>query len=80
MDATKRALMNLSGLDFLGFSERVGGWLGGSAQKFVGTIRRWNHRHRTRRALLDMEDRMLKDIGISRSDALGEGRKAFWEA
>ena len=79
MDATKRALMNLSGLDFLGFSERVGGWLGGSVLGFVRTIRKWNRRYRTRRALLEMEDHILKDIGVSRSDALREGTKAFWE-
>lgn len=34
--------------------------------------------HRQRRALLSLDDAMLKDIGISRVDALREGRKPFW--
>lgn len=79
MDATRRALMNISGLDLPGFSERVSGWLGRSAKEFLRAIRKWNRRYRTRRDLLEMEDRILKDIGINRSDALKEGKKAFWE-
>ena len=31
-----------------------------------------------RRALLALDDAMLKDIGISRVDALREGNKPFW--
>ncbi len=34
--------------------------------------------YRQRRALLALDDRMLKDIGISRTDALREGGKPFW--
>lgn len=34
--------------------------------------------HRQRRALLSLDDAMLKDMGISRVDALREGRKPFW--
>ena len=34
--------------------------------------------YRQRRALLAVDDAMLKDIGISRVDALQEGRKPFW--
>lgn len=79
MDATKRALMNVSGLDILGFVERVSGWLVRTVLRSVSAIRKWNRRHNTRRALLEMDDHMLKDIGISRADALREGRKAFWK-
>ena len=32
----------------------------------------------TRRQLAHMDDRMLKDIGISRSQAEVEGSKPFW--
>jgi uncharacterized protein YjiS (DUF1127 family) len=34
--------------------------------------------YRQRRALLALDERMLKDIGISRTDALQEGNKPFW--
>ena len=33
----------------------------------------------TRRQLLEMDDRMLKDIGISRTDALREAARAPWD-
>lgn len=38
----------------------------------------WLQRRRQRRALMELSDHMLKDIGINRSDALLEGRKPFW--
>lgn len=34
----------------------------------------------TRRQLAEMDDRMLKDIGISRCDALIEAERAPWDA
>lgn len=34
--------------------------------------------YRQRRDLLALDDAMLKDIGISRTDALQEGNKPFW--
>jgi uncharacterized protein YjiS (DUF1127 family) len=36
--------------------------------------------YRQRRALLHLDDAMLKDLGISRVDALQEGNKPFWRA
>ena len=38
----------------------------------------WCARARGRRALLEMSDAMLKDIGLSRADAWREGREPFW--
>ena len=38
----------------------------------------WWSRARSRRALLEMSDAMLKDIGLSRADAWREARKPFW--
>ncbi|MBL8259528.1 MAG: DUF1127 domain-containing protein [Candidatus Competibacteraceae bacterium] len=38
----------------------------------------WRELYRQRRALLALDDAMLKDIGISRVDALREGSKPFW--
>jgi uncharacterized protein YjiS (DUF1127 family) len=39
----------------------------------------WTERNRQRRALLSLSDAMLRDIGISRADALREGEKPFWK-
>jgi uncharacterized protein YjiS (DUF1127 family) len=36
-------------------------------------------RRRTRRALLEMTEEQLKDIGLSRADAYGEAHRPFWE-
>jgi uncharacterized protein YjiS (DUF1127 family) len=36
--------------------------------------------YRQRRALLRLDDAMLKDLGISHVDALQEGGKPFWRA
>jgi len=37
------------------------------------------HAVETRRRLAEMDDRMLKDIGISRADALEEAGRAPWD-
>lgn len=42
------------------------------------TLESWFQRARQRRQLLSLSDRMLKDIGISRADAVAEGEKPFW--
>ncbi|HZL31985.1 MAG TPA: DUF1127 domain-containing protein [Pseudolabrys sp.] len=34
---------------------------------------------RQRRLLLQLDDRLLKDTGLTREQAEREGRKAFWE-
>ncbi|TVO70498.1 DUF1127 domain-containing protein [Sedimenticola selenatireducens] len=38
----------------------------------------WYERYRQRRALLRLDDRMLKDIGVSRCEAEQESGKPFW--
>ncbi|MER2511935.1 MAG: DUF1127 domain-containing protein [Nitrosomonas ureae] len=42
-------------------------------------IRCWYNIHLQRRALLTLNEVLLKDIGISRTDALAEGSKPFWQ-
>lgn len=54
---------------------RRGSW---SWQRLIETLERWVERHRQRRALLEMSDHLLKDIGISRADAWQEAHKPFW--
>jgi uncharacterized protein YjiS (DUF1127 family) len=43
-------------------------------------FRKWRSRARGRRDLAALSDRSLRDIGLSRSDALREIRKPFWRA
>ena len=38
----------------------------------------WHDRARERRALMEMSDDMLRDIGISRAEAHGEAARPFW--
>ncbi len=74
MDATNRALMNVSGLDILGFTERVGRWILRMTLKTVRAYMAWRRTQRGRKALLSMSDHMLKDLGISRVDAIQYAR------
>lgn len=45
----------------------------------VDTLFDWVDRARSRRALGQLDDRMLTDIGLSRADAWLEQHKHFWE-
>ena len=47
-------------------------WL---AADFGRALERW----RQRRALEDLDDHLLKDIGISRAEALTEAGRSFWD-
>jgi uncharacterized protein YjiS (DUF1127 family) len=47
-------------------------------KRFVETVREWRHRARSRRALLAVDDRELRDIRLTRVDAEREARKPFW--
>jgi uncharacterized protein YjiS (DUF1127 family) len=38
-----------------------------------------HERWRQRRLLLELDDRLLADIGLSRREALKEARKPFWK-
>lgn len=40
----------------------------------------WQNRAAERRQLLEMDDRLLQDMGISRADAFKEASKPFWQA
>jgi uncharacterized protein YjiS (DUF1127 family) len=42
-------------------------------------LARWMDRARQRRFLAQLPERELRDIGISRYDALQEWRKPFWK-
>lgn len=40
----------------------------------------WFQRTRERRMLMTFDDRMLRDIALSRADAFAEWSKPFWKA
>lgn len=44
----------------------------------VDAVLAWMDLYRQRRALLKLDDRMLKDIGLSRLDVEREAEKPFW--
>ena len=46
----------------------------------VRTLLIWQERASQRRALAQLDARMLKDVGLSRADVALEMRKPFWHA
>jgi uncharacterized protein YjiS (DUF1127 family) len=47
-------------------------------RRAVPLLRIWRRRFREREALAMMNDRLLRDIGLTRCDALREANKPFW--
>lgn len=50
-------------------------WLNSAASM----LRRWLELSRQRRVLAQLDERMLRDIGIDRLDAVRESRRPFWD-
>lgn len=48
-------------------------------QLALAMLLHWREVRRQRRALLSLSDRLLKDIGISRADAMQEAARPFWD-
>jgi uncharacterized protein YjiS (DUF1127 family) len=46
---------------------------------WISFVSRCLERRRQRQALLQLDDRMLADIGLSRSQAFEEANKPFWK-
>ena len=44
----------------------------------VDLLLTWQQRARDRRQLEALNDRMLRDIGLTRADVFAEGSKPFW--
>ena len=58
------------------------GWrtLGAAFEDAVDVILTWRERTQTRRQLMLLDDRLLRDIGINRVQAQSEAEKPFWRA
>ena len=52
--------------------------LNDAASHVVATLREWRRRSRERAQLAELDDRMLKDIGLTRTDAEFLINKPFW--
>jgi uncharacterized protein YjiS (DUF1127 family) len=48
-------------------------------QNLNALILLWINRYRQRKLLSSLEDHVLKDIGVTRIDALKESNKPFWK-
>lgn len=53
-------------------------WFNGLFRSLFDLIVEWNERAHQRRHLAELGPRMLKDIGISHTDAWREANKPFW--
>jgi len=56
-------------------ARRLAWWLGHGADQAL----LWAERARQRRQLAELDDYMLRDLGLSRADVAGEIRKPFWQ-
>ena len=43
------------------------------------TLRLWSERYKQRRILAELPDELLRDVGISRTEAILESKKSFWQ-
>ncbi len=51
-----------------------------AATRALRTLVTWHERGRQRRALAQLDARMLTDLGLSRAEIAMESRKPFWQA
>jgi uncharacterized protein YjiS (DUF1127 family) len=55
-------------------------WTKRLVNHLLRTLTTWHDRHRQRQRLADLNDHLLRDIGITRAQALAEHDKPFWRA
>ncbi len=46
----------------------------------INVLLAWSERARQRRELLQFDDHLLRDIGLTRAEAIMEAEKPFWRA
>ncbi len=52
---------------------------GNPVARLFATMVGWQQRHQLRRRLLELDDHLLDDIGVSRPMARREAAKPFWK-
>jgi len=52
---------------------------GGFLVRLLELLETWHARYQERRTLTELDDRMLKDIGLNRADVAKESGKRFWQ-
>jgi uncharacterized protein YjiS (DUF1127 family) len=77
-DLLEVAMAYASTLGNLGHEREVTGF-GPRLLRTLVVVEGWLDRHRQRQSLLELDDHMLRDIGLSRNDAEAEASKHFWE-
>ncbi len=50
------------------------------ARRALDTLVTWQERSMQRRHLMELDDRLLADMGMTRADAVGEHSKPFWRS
>ena len=58
------------------------GWIVAPVEPRTGLltlVREWLRRSRTRHEVAELDDHLLRDIGLTRHDAMVESRKHFWQ-
>ena len=62
-----------------GSADRLAAGLRVALSRATLTLLRWQELARQRRALAALSDQMLKDLGLTRADALREAGRPFWD-
>lgn len=76
----------------MNYSHAFGGYVGGASRTMpamsalasvvsgtVETLARWRERAAQRRQLMELDERLLSDIGLTRANAVNEAEKPFWQ-
>ena len=66
-------------ISFVGFDERFAlNRILDLPRRVLNTLVTWQEREMQRRHLMELDERLLADMGLRRADAAGEYDKPFW--